>query len=373
MLPVFANFDADDLDLNRTSSRGVAALKAYLKYAKTQVLDVPTPVRGGADSPFEEEVAKSLISLGYGIDLQVGSGGFRVDLGVVDSEKPGRYILGIECDGATYHSGRSARDRDRLREEVLRRLGWRIHRIWSTDWFLNRDQEVKRAVEAIEQAKLAIESEDSEQSERVRRALSPAPEAIKRTDVAKHEESDLVSAQPYKKADFVIRLGNRQLHELGSATLAQYVVKVVDTEGPVHIDEVIHRIVELAGLKRAGSRIQSAVSNAINYASRRGEIRKKQDFLWALDQSGVLVRDRSDMEPGSRKYEYIPQEELLETIRQIVEFSYSVQKDVLAAEAYKILGFHRVTERAQAIFDKALRKGLRDEIFVERDDLIVIE
>ena len=369
---VFANFDANDLDLNRTSARGVAALKTYLKFAKTQILDVPTPVGGEADSPFEEEVARSLVSLGYEIDLQVGSGGFRVDLGVVDPQKPGRYVLGIECDGATYHSARSARDRDRLREEVLKRLGWRIHRIWSTDWFLDREKEIRRTVEAIEQAKLAVQGEETKRNVGPVEVVTSAPK-IERTEVRKHEHEDFIETKPYEKASFAIRLGRRQLHELGTMTLASHAANVVHVESPVHVDEVIHRIVELAGLKRAGSRIQKAVMTAILSASRRGEIKKKRDFLWTSDEIDVDVRDRSQLESGSRKYEYIPQEELLEALCQIVQSSYSVRKDILAAEAFRLLGFQRVTGKAQSVFDKALRKGLKDEMFVERDGLIVAE
>lgn len=80
--------------------------------------------------------------------------GYRIDLGVVDPDQPGRYCLGIECDGASYHSARSARDRDRLRQAVLEDRGWTIHRIWSTDWFHNPARELQRAVEAIEQARI---------------------------------------------------------------------------------------------------------------------------------------------------------------------------------------------------------------------------
>ncbi|MDI1328894.1 hypothetical protein [Pseudomonas sp.] len=68
---------------------------------------------------------------------QVGVSAFRIDLGVVDPDAPGRYLAGVECDGATYHRSATARDRDKLREHVLRGLGWEILRIWSTDWWIN--------------------------------------------------------------------------------------------------------------------------------------------------------------------------------------------------------------------------------------------
>ena len=130
---VFTNLSADDIDLGRSNVRGVRALKTFLKYAKDGHLDVPVATDREPDSPFEESVLAALQRLGYQVETQVGSAGFFIDLAVVDPERPGRYLLGVECDGATYHSARSARDRDRLRQEVLESLGWRIHRIWSTD------------------------------------------------------------------------------------------------------------------------------------------------------------------------------------------------------------------------------------------------
>ena len=151
-LKVHSNFVADDLDLARTNARGVAALKTFLRYAQTGILDVPKPSGRDADSPFEEAVAEDLRALGHTIEHQIGSAGFFIDLAVVDPRQPGRYLLGIECDGATYHSARSARDRDRLRQQVLQGLGWTIHRIWSTDWFTHRQREIDRVDEAIRRA-----------------------------------------------------------------------------------------------------------------------------------------------------------------------------------------------------------------------------
>ena len=132
---VFSSITADDIDLQRAKSRGAAAFKTFLRYAATGVLDSQAPTGGDYDSDFERQVAVALEGLGHEVHRQVGTAGFIIDLAVVDPSKPGRYLLGIECDGATYHSSRSARDRDRLREAVLRDRGWKIHRVWSTDWF----------------------------------------------------------------------------------------------------------------------------------------------------------------------------------------------------------------------------------------------
>ena len=150
---VFTSLCADDIDLAKTSSAGVAALKTFLHYAQTGQMDVPAQTERPPDSEFEEQVLRQLTGLGHVVHTQVGSAGFFLDLAVVDPLHPGRYVLGIECDGARYHSARSARDRDRLRQSVLEGLGWRIHRIWSTDWFHNPDEELRKVVQAIETAR----------------------------------------------------------------------------------------------------------------------------------------------------------------------------------------------------------------------------
>jgi very-short-patch-repair endonuclease len=144
---------ADDIDLTHSKSEGLRLLRDYLEYAAS----------GGErlegnyytdklkfDSPFEEDVYHALVERGYTIRSQVGCSGYRIDLAVVNKNRPGEFLLGIECDGASYHSSPTARDRDRLRQQVLERLGWKIHRIWSTDWFRNKPAQVKLLIEKIE-------------------------------------------------------------------------------------------------------------------------------------------------------------------------------------------------------------------------------
>ena len=148
---VFTNLRSEDIT---SPTLGMRALRTFLAYAETGTIpDIPSASNFEVDSPFQRAVAKRLEERGYLVHQEIASGGRFVDIGIVDPQQPGRYIIGIECDGASYHSSRSARDRDRLREQVLRGLGWELHRIWSTDWFRNPERELERAVEAIENAK----------------------------------------------------------------------------------------------------------------------------------------------------------------------------------------------------------------------------
>jgi very-short-patch-repair endonuclease/DNA polymerase III delta prime subunit len=149
---------AGDIDLARTQSEGVRLLRDYLEYAASG----GKRLQGNSytddlhfDSPFEEDVyhtVKQHSSLqDYIIRTQVGCSGYRIDLAIAHNNRPGEFLLGIECDGASYHSSSTARDRDRLRQQVLEKLGWSIHRIWSTEWFRNKPEQVRLLIEKIKQ------------------------------------------------------------------------------------------------------------------------------------------------------------------------------------------------------------------------------
>lgn len=140
-----------DIDLGRTSSIGAGLLKEYLYFARVGKLPESLIVdsKKRFDSPLEEDIYNELVKLGYEVDTQVGCSGYRIDLAIKDPNQKGNYLMGIECDGATYHSSKSARDRDRLRQEVLEGLGWNIHRIWSQDWFKNKHNELLEVREKV--------------------------------------------------------------------------------------------------------------------------------------------------------------------------------------------------------------------------------
>ena len=146
---LFTSMRSGDIKIPESASFGVKTLKSYLEYAETGRLEQGTVTGREPDSDFEIFVRDRLIQRGYEVVPQVGVAGYFIDLAVKHPKRSG-YLLGIECDGAMYHSSKSARDRDRLREEVLIGLKWNIYRIWSTDWFANPQQQFARLVEYIE-------------------------------------------------------------------------------------------------------------------------------------------------------------------------------------------------------------------------------
>lgn len=351
---VFTNLRSDDIDLKRTNAQGVSSLKTFLKYAETGNLDVPVQTGKDFDSPFEEAVCRALIKLGYEVQPQVGSAGFFIDLAVVHPDMPGSYILGIECDGATYHSARSARDRDRLRQEVLEGLGWKIHRIWSTDWFRHPERELKKVVEAIEKAKLFVDKTQSPK-QTAGGEHTESESHIVREDTVKSETDH--SAKLYETATLHINLDGREFHELKKSEIAQWVNQVVRAESPVHENEVMRRICEALGIKRIGSRIQEVFRKTF---SKMPEVDKRGNFLWLSEMKTSEIRDRSTLK--TKKFDYIAVEEYAEAILKAVRESYGAEKDVVVHTVYQSLGFSRVTEEMRKYVQPVLDDLVQREV-----------
>ncbi len=342
---VFTSLRAEDLDLGRTASRGVAAFKRFLHFAATGQMEAAAPAGTATESPFEEAVARALRDLGYTVEPQVGAGTFRIDLAIVDPEQPGRYVLGIACDGATYHSALTARDRDRIRQSVLEGLGWQIHRIWSTDWFRAPAEELRRAVAAIERAR-------SGSPVRLLDALAPT------LDLKRVGEAD-VDAAPALAEPYLLGVARRHggtLHEIPAGTLAADVAAVVRAESPVHRDEVARRILDANGVGRLGSRIRMALEAAIVLAVTRGQVEALGDFLHAPGQQAadVPVRDRSALPAAARSVDRVAPVEVRAAIAETLRTSFGIAAADLPPEVCRLLGFGQTSAAMRTAVEDAL-------------------
>lgn len=370
---LFTNLTADDIDLNRTDARGVVALKRYLQYAQKGVFDIPRASGREADSPFEEVVADALRQKGYEVVHQVGSAGFFIDLAVVDKARPGRYLLGIECDGATYHSARSARDRDRLRQQVLEGLGWRIHRIWSTDWYRNPNQELNHLLKAVEAAK----TEPTTFTKALPVPQPILPSQVEVAPVAKHEAVTMpepAEVQNYVLAKPVLRLRGRELHELRERELSEIIQQIVEVESPVHVDVVARRIVEAAGVKRIGNRIKVSIDQAITFALVTKMMKRRGDFLWKKGvENATVVRSHAHVPDFSRTIDQIAPEEITLAIEIVVVKAFGIQRENIPSAVSSLFGFGRTSEDMSKHIDKIIAKMVARQQLVKKGEFLLFD
>ncbi|MFY0255424.1 DUF3320 domain-containing protein [Chitinophaga sp. 30R24] len=360
---VFTNITADDIDVSRTKSQGIRSLKNFLYFAQQGKLYMTEETGLPADSPFEENVAAKLEAAGYTVRKQIGAKGFYIDLAIVDVENPGRYLLGIECDGAAYHTARSARDRDRLRQQVLEAMGWKIYRIWSTDWFRYPDRELNRLVAAIEQSRLAIAMDDQEEANHLKED-SPA---LTR-EVVRSQEKEVPA---YETAVLPPEIQEQEFHLLPIGKLCNWIEDIVTIESPVHFDELARRMVEAAGITRVGPRIREILRHAVRHSDASKRIKIKGQFLWHTSLPVPMVRNRSLLPAAARKISYISTEEIGVALEKVVKDAVAIQREDAVPFIAKMFGYSRVTEEMKEEIMKAIDISIYNNQVKREGDLLI--
>ncbi|HTE19522.1 MAG TPA: DUF3320 domain-containing protein, partial [Armatimonadota bacterium] len=350
---LFSNLTADDLRVE-SGRPGLATFQKYLRFAQSGILSVPTPTGEEPESPFEEAVLAGLRAWGYDVDPQVGSEGYRIDLAVRDPEAPGRYLLGIECDGAAYHSARSARDRDKLRQRVLEARGWRLHRIWSSDWWRDRDGELERLRQAIEEARAEVQD-----SSRPVDTAPPEPPEPPPVQIAEESRTATEGAPPYTLAP-VFAPGTE---------IRVYARQVIEIEGPVHHELVLQRLREAAGYGRLGSQVREGFESLLLAEAREGRIRRCGDAWVSGSHSGVVEpRDRSGLPAAERRIEYVSEVELAAALRQVIRNAFGVSVQECGRGGLALLGFRAAQERGMRRAQEVLQTLINAGEVVVRDD-----
>lgn len=408
-LRVFSSLRGEQMDLSRTKANGVRDLKHFLEFAEygpRALAETHHGSQGDFESPFEASVATALGRKGWQVHTQIGASSFRVDLGVVHPEFPGRYLAGVECDGATYHRSATTRDRDKLREQVLRGLGWEIVRIWSTDWWVNPGGTLERVHAALtellekDRAKRITEAEvqpDDAVAEPSEDEATPSLQAIHEADAAitravtglqppandTHAETDEPAEAVYARAasplsapvlERINTQRDRRVHasqptdavpanaisaelfyEPSYDTVLQPMVEwVVQHEGPVLDAVLARRIARAHGFQRTGSRIQERVEQIARHLFDAIE-EPGGTFYWprGVDtQAEFAFRWPSD-EGSARDIEEICESELVSLARWVLDKGKSGE-EALTAMAREI-GLMKLRNASRGRLEAALR------------------
>ena len=251
-----------DIDPGKSSARGVELLRLYLAFAASSGTEIGSSLSNVPLNAFELDVRDRLTEKGIPITPQYGVSGFRIDFACGQPDQPGRMVLAIEADGASYHSAHTARDRDRLRQQVLEDKGWRFHRIWSIEWFRDRDKEVERAVEAWKRACKNTDRGDPAPARDIGAEEKPTEARLPDLTASRGPRPRISRGLPiaeYTQADLV--------------TLAQWILS--DTLLRTDADMLSEMMQEL-GFGRRGRRIVEAIEEAVSIASRQNGRAKRQ-------------------------------------------------------------------------------------------------
>ena len=380
---------ATDIDM-KSKSAGTSTLHAYLEYAENgPAVFKPATKAAEFDSPTEEDVAMVLQRLGYAFVPYVGCSCCPIDMGVVDPNNSAGYLLGIEFDGATYQNSSSARDRDRLRAQVLKQLGWRIHRIWSPTWVSRRDSEIRRLSHALEEAHKFQMGKEAPRSDIDLEEEAAEDDLPKDVDVHKIQFGGIEKiGLPYKvhalKASYAssVRVPSahgwavqsNEFHFQENRQLQSHLLEeLIQQEGPIHFDCAVKRLVSAWGLKRKNSKIVHAVREALNLLILREKVIVKGSFLWPPELQDVQARVPVPGVPESkRKPEHIPPEEIENAMKTIAQYALGISPDSLIAETSKVFGFNNSGEKSRKRFSDIYKRLLWEKKLVCDNDLVTV-
>lgn len=373
LMRVFSSIHSDEINLAATESNGARLLKDFLTYAEHKRLDSPLiSALNDTESPFEREVMQELTRRGLNVIPQIGVCGYRIDLGIQDKENPGRFICGIECDGLAYHSSETARDRDRLRQQVLEARGWDIHRLWSTDWFKDRQGQIERLITLIEQSRVREKKTNQRQNNASKTSNESfdGDENVSGTFSGYKFDSDFVSsdsetyvrpaAEPYQFAsDFAVYSG-QYLLETPAEIVAREILNVVDREAPLHIKDLTTRVSAIWGQK-AGSNITSRIKQLVNFLQQNNQLQIRGDFIWRSDGRFQLRSRNNTSIPAER----IAPEEIQEAVMQVLRGGQSFTRQKLVNEVRAVFGFTRTGAALQQVIDTTIERLLADGLIGE--------
>ncbi|MBQ3628388.1 MAG: DUF3320 domain-containing protein, partial [Bacteroidaceae bacterium] len=383
---IFSTLRPEQIDLNRSDAKGVEGLKRFLEFAQTgRVAVSSTNSKVGLEdmsSALVDAIANQIEAMGYKVDKQVGRSNFKVDIAVVNPKDEGTYLLGILCDGKTYYETKTERDREICQPNVLNMLNWNVMKVWSVDWFLNREVVVKRIKAKIEELlnptpPAEKKTEEAKVSQSIK-ASSNTAEVKKSSEVSDNSQSSQPSQPaakpsetsskpapsapidhnlPYKLAKLAKVKGGIPVNEViakHETTVRKELAEILSVEQPVTLNWLSKRIAEhwevsnTAALRTWISRLVTTIPNAYTDA-----INKNENPIYWNDFEESIGYDKYRKE-SERAIDEIPLVEVMNAMKESVEQQVAVPVDDLVKHATKIFGFIRTTPKILASANKAV-------------------
>jgi len=342
-----------DINIEKITSDGPKLLRAYIDFALNGVASLSREITESDiaehDSPFEKAVYNFLDRKGYKLGTQVGCSGYRIDMAVKHPTLSGQYVLGIECDGAAYHSARTARERDRLRQDVLEQMGWKIYRIWSTDWIKDPVAEGEKLIEAVENALKNYAVPYEEIAER------DEPKANDFVSIDKKTVSLEDQLNPYGfDEENEVSFSDLPRNYSGYLSMENCILEVVKRRFPIHYDLLCKELAPLLGNEKATVKVKREVDYGLSKIGK--QIIRKDDFLFPVGYGKITPRQNN-----TRKIDYVSEEELAEVMMAVLDKCIGATKETLCAETARAYNYSRMTQNISAAMDRAFELLLKEK------------
>jgi len=374
---VFSTLKAEQIDITRTSSKGVSGLKAFLEFAEkgkksSSILKfIGKPENGGITSHLE----KRLVSEGYNILTNIGSSGFKIDLGITDPEVPSEYLLGVLCDGQNYKDLKTANDREIIQADVLHNLGWKIHKVWSCDWWDNDVKvinEIKQLLKEGKKQDSQVKNVESRPQEllKIDTSLIVQPSDIV-TNASKYKESYVISILPVRNSSPQFDLLNSLLFK---ESIVNDILSILENEAPISKDLLCRRILNSWSISRLGSRIDAYFTSVFKQMNMKYSEGSKL-FYWNENQDpeSYFTYRISTLESQRRDASDISPIEVSNAVHEILENSISLNKIDLIRESAKLFGYNRINGNVELSMKDGIMKAAARGFAIIEDERVFLK
>ena len=348
---VFSNITCNDINLSKTDAKGVVALKRFLDYAQNRIIYLNRNKESCSDD-FIDFIYDKLLDYGYVVDKNIGKD-VGIDLAIFDKAK-NRYVVGLECDGGAYKNLVNTTDRERIRRNVLKSLGWKIYHVWSPDFYRNPKNEFDKILDFIQEAS------EEEESEEIKKEFELN---LKRKQAIKVEIKE--NYVPYKVFQSVKRRAKVLLEE---ENLSNLVYKIVKVEAPIHINLLKRRLMDITSV----SKLSDEQVNLLAKVVQEDKFKYKDEFVYLSEGQVYQVRNRSLLDKYSKKVEYISKEEIDEAIRLSLNRGEASTEDEIVKMVFTYFGFNS-SKVLKDLINLEIEKMLSSNILTKEDEVIYLE
>lgn len=359
---IFSTLRSDMIDLNRTSSIGVAGLKRFLEYAEKgtkRILNTSTNIRTSEEeTSIEKIIADKLRSLGYTVHTDIGCSGYKIDIGIVDTQTPSNYQLGIICDGKNYRRTKTVRDREIVQNNVLKALGWNICRIWTMDWWEKPD-EVMASIQAAIAQDMKAEKPVIVKKEQEKREKNVQETPMQLKSACAYTNFSFISVQNYNSTKIrpFLYAADDIFAKRNNPIIVSQVQKIIENEAPISKTLLGKKIISEWGVNRVGPRIDAQL-----------EIIFDTLHLYRIEHDGLIFcwkdeaqyRSYSEYRPDSdRDAADLPPEEIANAIQQILINSISLPLPDLAKACAQVFGFTHMGSNIEASMLRGIQEAVK--------------
>ncbi|MDY5248903.1 MAG: AAA domain-containing protein, partial [Bacilli bacterium] len=348
---VFSNITCNDINLSKTDAKGVVALKRFLDYAQNRIIYLNRNKESCSDD-FIDFIYDKLLDYGYVVDKNIGKD-VGIDLAIFDKAK-NRYVVGLECDGGAYKNLVNTTDRERIRRNVLKSLGWKIYHVWSPDFYRNPKNEFDKILDFIQEAA------EEEESEEIKKEFELN---LKRKQAIKVEIKE--NYVPYKVFQSVKRRAKILLEE---ENLSNLVYKIVKVEAPIHINLLKRRLMDITSV----SKLSDEQVNLLAKVVQEDKFKYKDEFVYLSEGQVYQVRNRSLLDKYSKKVEYISKEEIDEAIKLSLNRGEASTEDEIVKIVFTYFGFNS-SKVLKDLINVEIEKMLASNILTKEDEVIYLE